>query len=788
MLGLVVAHLVLACVLPALSAHRPRIAFAVAAVPPTVTLVWALAHTREALSGGVASALAWAPALGLALSFRLDALALAMVVLVSGIGALILVYSAGYFGDGPDAGRNAALLLAFAGVMLGLVLADDLLTLYVFWELTSVTSFLLVGQSGEARENRAAAIQALLVTVFGGLVMLLGLVLLGQAAGTYRISQIVALGQAGGLGGGTVTVALLLILVGALTKSAQLPFHPWLPAAMAAPTPVSAYLHAASMVKAGVYLVARLGPGFADRPAWWVPVVVLGLATMAVGGWRALAQTDLKRLLAFGTVSQLGFLMVLFGVETRVAGIAGIAMLLAHGLFKAPLFLVTGIVDHATGTRDVRRLSGLATSLRGSAAIAAAAVASMAGLPPLLGFVGKEAALEAFVGEHSVRGVLVTAGLVVGATFTAAYSIRFLWGAFGRKPDVPDTPVHEPGLLLTVPAAVCAVAGLVLGIAAGVVDALARSYATALPPLPPETAGYHLALWHGVGLPLLLSAVVLGLGYALHRSRATVGRLAGRLPRALTAQRAYEVAVGGTERVAVVVTGRLQVGSVPTYLAIVLVTVIALPGLSTLFGGSWPDQPLSHTVLQLPLGAVVVLAALCLVRARRRFTAVLLVGLIGYGVGGLFILDGAPDLALAQFLVETLSLVAFVYVLRRMPAHFTEEASSRRVQVPKAVLAAVAGGVVAAMAVVLSGARTAPPTTSEAFVRLAPEGAGALNVVSAIIVDFRALDTIGEITVLFVAAVGVASLILDGPTARRRRRRPDGDATATPAEQEVVGS
>jgi multicomponent Na+:H+ antiporter subunit A len=367
-LGLVVAHLALACLLPALSARSRRAGFAVAAVLPAAALIWALAHAREALTTGVSTTLNWAPELGLALSFRLDALALAMVVLVSGIGALILVYCIGYFGESsPDGTRSAALLLAFAGVMLGLVLADDLLTLYLFWELTSVTSFLLVGQSGEARENRSAAVQALLVTVFGGLVMLLGFILLGEAAGTYRISEIVALGQAGGLGGGTVTAALALILVGALTKSAQLPFHPWLPAAMAAPTPVSAYLHAASMVKAGVYLVARLTPGFADVLVWWVPVVVLGLATMVVGGWRAMAQHDLKRLLAFGTVSQLGFLMVLFGAGTRIAAIAGIAMLLAHGLFKAPLFLVTGIVDHATGTRDVRRLSGLWSSMRGSA-------------------------------------------------------------------------------------------------------------------------------------------------------------------------------------------------------------------------------------------------------------------------------------------------------------------------------------------------------------------------------------------------------------------------------------
>ncbi|MGZ8751122.1 MAG: hydrogen gas-evolving membrane-bound hydrogenase subunit E [Pseudonocardia sp.] len=788
MLGLIVSHLVLACLLPLVSARSRRAGFAVAAVPPAAALVWALAHAREALSTGVSTTLDWAPELGLALSFRLDALALAMVVLVSGIGALILVYCIGYFGEkSPDGTRSAALLLAFAGVMLGLVLADDLLSLYLFWELTSVTSFLLVGQSGEARENRSAAVQALLVTVFGGLVMLLGFVLLGEAAGTYRISEIVALGQAGGLGGATVTTALALILVGALTKSAQLPFHPWLPAAMAAPTPVSAYLHAASMVKAGVYLVARLSPGVADAAVWWVPVVVLGLATMAVGGWRALAQHDLKRLLAFGTVSQLGFLMVLFGPGTRIAAVAGIAMLLAHGLFKAPLFLVTGTVDHATGTRDVRKLSGLWTSLRGSAITAAAAAASMAGLPPLLGFVGKEAGFEAFLAEDDLRGRLVALALVAGSVLAVAYSARFLWGAFARKPGVPDTPVHRPGPILTWPAGLCAVAGLALGIANPVVDADAQSYAGAYPATSPEEAGYHLALWHGFGLPLLASAVALVLGYALHRGWGRVGRLAGLVPRALSAQRGYELAVGGTERVATVVTGRLQAGSVPTYLTVILLTVVALPGTAVLVGGSWPDQPVYHSPLQLPLAVLTTLAALALVRVRRRFTAVLLVGVVGYGVGGLFIVDGAPDLALAQFLVETLSLVAFVFVLRRMPARFTREPVQKRVQVPKAVIAAVAGGMVASTAVVLSGARQVPPTTSAEFIRLAPEGAGALNVISAIIVDFRALDTVGEITVLFVAAVGVASLVLATPYDRRRRRRRESGGGSPEHEEEVVG-
>jgi multicomponent Na+:H+ antiporter subunit A len=326
----------------------------------------------------------------------------------------------------------------------------------------------------------------------------------------------------------------------------------------------------------------------------------------------------------------------------------------------------------------------------------------------------------------------------------------------------------------------------VLGVANSVVDVDAQSYAAAYPATSPAEAGYHLALWHGLGPPLLASAVALVLGYGLHRAWGTVGRLAHLVPRALSAQHAYELAVGGTERVATAVTGRLQVGSVPTYLTIILVTVVALPGTAVVLGGSWPDQTVYHAPLQLPLAVLVTLAALALVRVRRRFTAVLLVGVVGYGVGGLFIVDGAPDLALAQFLVETLSLVAFVFVLRRMPARFTLEPLRKRVQVPKAVVAAVAGGMVAVTAVVLSGARQVPATTSAEFVRLAPGGAGAMNVVSAIIVDFRALDTVGEITVLFVAAVGVASLVLATPFDRRRRRQEAG-AGSPRHEEEVVG-
>lgn len=761
MLALVVAHFAIAALLPLVSARSTRTAFAIAAALPAAAFAWALSQAGKALGSGVSSTLAWAPTLSLELAFRLDALGLAMIVLVCGVGAAVLAYCIGYFPEpSPQASRTAALLLAFAGAMLGLVLADDVLTLYVFWELTSIASFLLIGQGGEQSEERRAAVQALLVTVFGGLAMLLGLILLGEAAGTYRVSTILTDPPRGPM----VTAALVLICIGAFTKSAQLPFHPWLPAAMVAPTPVSAYLHAAAMVKAGVYLVARLAPGFAELTVWWLPLVTVGLATMIVGGWRALAETDLKRLLALGTVSQLGFLMVLFGAGGRIAALAGIAMLLAHGLFKAALFLLVGVIDRSTGTRDLRRLSGLGRALPGVAVAAGLAVASMAGLPPFLGFIGKETGFAAFLHAAGQTGGgplgwTVTLGLLAGSVLTVAYSVRLLWGGFVAKPGVAPTPATPSSGWLTTPVWVCAVAGLALGISYPIVNSLAAAYADLLPAADPEAARYHLALWHGFGLPLLFTAVAIGGGLLLHTYRERVGTLAGRSP--LNAQRGYERAVRGLGHAAVFVTGRSQVGSLPAYIGVILLAFIALPGATAVLTGAWPGRlPIYNALMQLPLGAMVAVAAIAVVRARRRITAVLLVGVVGYGVGGLFIVEGAPDLALAQFLVETLSLIAFVLVLRRMPAHFTERRLSRRVRIPKGLVAVAGGLTVGLVSVVLSSSRTAPSHVSDEYLRLAPTEVGANNVVNAIIVDFRALDTVGEISVLFIAAVGVASLVL----------------------------
>ena len=780
MLALLVLHLALALAAPAVAARLGRRVFLLMAVAPGATALWAATQAGDVLDGRpVSSALSWVPGLGLTLDLRLDPLALLMVVLVSGVGALVLIYCAGYFTAGQAGlGRFAGILTAFAGAMLGLVLADDLLLLYVFWELTSITSWLLIGFEDTDARSRRAAQQALLTTTLGGLIMLLGFVLIAQEAGTASLSAILADPPTGG----TVPVALLLVLAGAFTKSAQVPFHPWLPAAMAAPTPVSAYLHAAAMVKAGIYLVARLAPAFALVGLWRPVVLTVGLATMLVGGWRALRQTDLKRILAFGTVSQLGFLMVLVGAGTREAAVAGAVLLLAHGFFKSTLFLATGVIDHASGTRDLRVLSGVGRQMPVLAGVSVLAALSMAGAPPLLGFVSKEAAYEAFL--HGDRSDLaVFAGLFLGSVLTATYSAKFIWGAFARKPGCADTAVRRASPLVLVPVIVVGLAGLVFGLVPALVDPLVQAYAGSYDGVGtgvatgPET----LALWHGLNAALGWSAVTLAAGAGLFVAREPVRRWQRRATRVLSrvdADRAYDATLRGVDRTARRATAVVQTGSLPVYLGTVLLTLVLLPGTALVTSTRITDdlQPYDHP-LQVFIGVVVAIAAIASARAQRRFTAVLHLGAVGYGIAVLFVLQGGPDLALTQFLVETLALVIFVFVLRRLPANFAR----RQLRLSQAgrLLIAMSVGAFVTLAVLVTGqARTAPPA-SQAYLDQALSQGGGSNVVNVILVDFRAFDTLGEITVLAVAAMGIASLVLAGRG--RAARNSEGETAMTAA-------
>jgi multicomponent Na+:H+ antiporter subunit A len=755
MIALIVAFAIVSVILIPLAARLSRSVFFIAALVPLAAFVYTLSQSGSVLAGGsIYQSYPWIPGLDLALSFRMDVLSYVLALIVSGVGSLVLLYCARYFhADEDDIGRFAATLLAFAGAMYGLVLADDVFLLFVFWEATSVLSYLLIGHYTERKASRGAALQALLVTTLGGLVMLVGLVLLAVQTGTASLSGIIAAAPTGPL----VTTAVMLVLVGALSKSAIFPFHFWLPAAMAAPTPVSAYLHAAAMVKAGIYLIARMAPAFATVPGWQEVLVGLGVITMLLGGWTALKQTDLKLVLAHGTVSQLGFLTVVVGYGTHNSAIAGLALLLAHALFKSTLFLVVGIIDHRAGTRDLRRLSGLGREAPVLATVAALALLSMAGLPPLIGFVAKEAVFTALLEDATggaILGWIALVGVTVGSALTVAYSARFFWGSFFRKEGVEQVrPVHESVDFLFAPA-VLALSGLALGIVPAVVDVAAAGYADAFA-LEGEKS-YHLALWHGLEPALGLSALTLLGGAALFllRGRNTAKRRAPRI----SASKGYSLVMGSIDRTAARTTSLTQRGSLPFYLGVILSVLVAAVGLAVAFNRSWPsDIRLWDFPAQAAIGLVMVVAAVAATRATKRFQAVVLVGITGIGMSALFALHGAPDLALTQILVETMTLVAFVLVLRRLPARLGVQNGSRR-KVLRAVIAVAVGSLMAVLAVIATGARSATPI-SVAWPELAYTQGHGSNAVNVALVDLRGWDTMGELSVVIAAATGVASLI-----------------------------
>ncbi|MDN5571964.1 MAG: DUF4040 domain-containing protein, partial [Propionibacteriaceae bacterium] len=713
LLSLVVAHFVVASLAFVWSRLLGRNAFALAALVPAVTFVWALTLGPTLLSGGTyVEVLDWIPTLKVSLAFHVGIVQWLMMVVVSGIGTLILLYCRWYFPTVPT--RTLGLLLAFAGAMLGLVTADDLIVLYVFWELTTVFSYLLIGHDSSRRANRAAAMTALIVTTAGGLAMLVGIVTLGIVTGTFRLQAILSAAPAGGV----VTAAALLMLVGALSKSAMAPFHFWLPGAMAAPTPVSAYLHAATMVKAGVYLVAVLAPAFAGVPGWREAVTVLGAITMILGGWRALRQNDLKLLLAYGTVSQLGFITLLTGLGTKAGALAGMAMLLAHALFKATLFLTVGVIDHATGTRDLTKLSGLGRRMPVLAVVAGLAAASMAGVPPLFGFVAKEGALYSLtrlinggdgIGIPPAVAALLTAAIVVGSALTMAYSLRFWWGAFVSKPRREPTEIgHAPEVGFLAAPVLLGLACLGMGFAGPAVSALLWGYVASV---PSGGEPHELALWHGFNLPLALSALALAAGYLLFHFRATVGRVQATFPGITAADETYRKVMRLLDSLAVETTARVQRGSLASTLSTIL-TVFVIGIASTLiFLPAWPQVRPWDSLAQLAVGAVTCMAAINLMWVRGRVRAVLTAGATGYGTALLFLFHGAPDLALTQVLVETASVLLFLLVLRSLPKFFTDRPlqSSRWWRL---ILAISVGASVTAAVLVAASSRVHEPASA----------------------------------------------------------------------------
>lgn len=754
MLAILLAHAIAAVMAPVCVRFLGRNGFLVLALVPFASLGWVIAHWGTE----VRTHITWAPGLSMNIDMRFDSLAAIMSVLVLGVGTLVLIYCSRYFEDDePRLPMFAAEMVAFAGVMFGLVTSDNMLVLYTYWELTTVLSFLLVGHYAERASSRRAATQALLVTTAGGLAMLVGVIILGQVGGSYQLSELVANPTSGWL----TDVAIVLILVGALSKSAIIPLHFWLPGAMAAPTPVSAYLHAAAMVKAGIYLVARLAPGYANTPPWHVTIISLGLASMLIAGWRSLQVYDLKLVLAFGTVSQLGFLIVLVGLGSKDAALAGVTMVVAHGMFKAALFMVVGIIEHNTGTRDIRKLAHLGKRTPVLAGIAALAALSMAGIPPLVGFVGKEGALEAIAHADTIpawsRTVVLTL-VVLGSILTVAYSVRFVWDAFGSKqrptPSAAVANMHAPGPLLLASPALLAVGGLVGGLAAGPLDRALRGYSSTLP----GEGEYHLALWHGFGLALGLTAIVIAGGIALYTGYGLLEKVRPSKPMLGNADRGYDAALRFMDRVSIRLTGSTQRGSLPVTQATILTTLVVLPTILLIIGTkSGVQLRLWDSPIQIVIGAIMIAAAIGATVMRNRLASVLLVGVTGYGCGVIFAVHGAPDLALTQFLVETLTLVIFVLVLRKLPAE-VDDRGAAAFKVPRAILSVAVGATITAIAAYAMNARTALPISLQMPDAAYDIGNGK-NVVNVLLVDIRAWDTLGEISVLLVAATGVASLV-----------------------------
>jgi multicomponent Na+:H+ antiporter subunit A len=699
----------------------------------------------------------WVPSLGIELSFLVDGLGLLFALLITVVGALVFVYAGGYLSGHPQLGRFYAFLLLFMASMLGLVLADNVVTLFVFWELTSLSSYLLIGFDHERAEARAAALQALLVTGAGGLALLAGLLLLGHAGGSYELSDLLRRGEV--LRSSDLYLPiLLLILVGAFTKSAQFPFHFWLPAAMEAPTPVSAYLHSATMVKAGVYLLARLHLVLGGTAAWFVGVTTFGTITMVVGAWLAVQQSDLKRILAYSTVSALGLLVMLLGLGTVDALAAALVFLLAHALYKGALFLVAGAVDHETGTRDTDRLGELVRRMPVTALAAVLAALSMAGLPPLFGFIAKEAVYETT--QHAPLAALLTAAaLLTSLLFVVVAAVVGLQPFFRQRADLPRHPHEAPPSLWLGPFLLAA-CGLTLGLAPGLVDGPLLGPALAAVQLARERGPLGLALWHGWNPAAALSIVTVAGGVAVYLLR---GRLRSVAENWSTLSRwgpahGYELTLAGLNAVARIQTRLLQSGYLRHYLLAILLASLGLIGFTLATHVRLPGAlDLSDIrFYEAGLVALLVLAILATVSLPSRLGAIAALGVVGFSVALLFVLFGAPDLAMTQFLIETLTVILFVLVFYHLPTRV--DVSSRAVRLRDGLVASAVGGLMTALVVVAVNVQFSPAISDYYAAESLPQGHGR-NVVNVILVDFRGLDTLGEITVLAAAAVGVYALL-----------------------------
>ncbi|HBP40787.1 MAG: putative monovalent cation/H+ antiporter subunit A [Vreelandella alkaliphila] len=729
----------------------------VLALFPALMSAWLFSQAPAVMSEGpLLLEWSWVPSLGISLSFLLDGLSLLFGLLITVIGTFVLIYAGGYLKGHTDIARFHLALVAFMASMLGLVLADGLLTLFVFWELTSITSYLLIGFNHTDMEARKSARQGLFVTVAGGLALMAGLVLLGGASGSwsfYEIGQMESDLREHSL----YTPMLICLLLGAFTKSAQFPFHFWLPSAMAAPTPVSAYLHSATMVKAGIYLLARLHPELGGTALWIGILSVVGAITMLTGAFLAIHHTNIKKLLAYSTIMALGTLTMLLGIGSEYAMTAFVTFLLAHSMYKGALFMVAGILDHETGTKDVTAMGGLRSAMPITAVIAFVVALSLAGVPPLFGFIGKELMLEAALGAERFNVLLVLFAFLAAILTIAVAAIIAFRPFYGRQIETPKTP-HEAPFSMLVGPAVLALGSLVLGLAPAMLgtDALLTSAATAVVGEPLQVS---LSLWYGINMALIMSIVSLGLGFLLFKRWDSVRcKLAMLAPLMRHGPEAgYEGFMNSIVRFSEWQTRLLQNGYMRNYILVMLVVLIVLIGNSILVRHA-PQLALTLDVRfhEVIVVGTMVMGALFATISRSRLGAVVSVGIMGFSIALIFILFSAPDLGITQLLVETLTVILLVLVLFRLPRFSNLSTNLERIR--DGAVAATMGILIFLLIMTAWSIDQFEPISAYMIENSAPLAYGR-NIVNVILVDYRALDTLGEMFVLALAAIGVIAML-----------------------------
>lgn len=725
------------------------------ALLPAVLFIFFLAFLPAIQTAPVQTSVPWIPSMNVNLDFRLDGLALLFALMITGIGACVFLYASYYLKGHPQLDRFFCFLNIFMAAMLGMVLADNLLLLIIFWELTSISSYFLIGFTHEETRSRRNALQALTITGLGGFLLLAGFVLIGMTTGSYSISQLltspVSLQQHP-----LYNWMIFFVFAGAFTKSAQFPFHFWLPGAMVAPTPVSAYLHSATMVKAGVYLLIRLSPSLGGTGQWKTTLMIAGAITMLYSAFHAIRRKDLKEILAYSTVAALGMQVFLIGIGSTAAMIAVGVFILSHALYKATLFLVAGILDHETGTRHIEQLRGLRKVMLPVAIAGCLAALSSAGVPLTYGFIGKDliygSTLEAPYWPWLLTAVaLVTNILLLYVGFQAG--IR----PFAGKLPAHHEHLHLPDARLWLPPSLLALLGVLLGLLPWLTNTLIGAVTTSATASPADP---HLAIWHGFNTVLLLSAVTLLVGGLLYWRYSPGDTGEAVRWESLSPQNLFNRAGVGVLRFAGAYTRLLHNGNLRSYVSTIIIFIILLLGSKLLTGVHlYFDRRTLASGLRLYDVVIFVVALAAIwksISTNSRITAVASLGVVGYCICLLFVIYSAPDLAMTQFTIDTLTVVLFVMVLFRLPRFL--RINDRKVLWRDGIIAAIFGALISIIAL---GAMNEPTTkeTSRFYAENAYLLAKGKNVVNVMLVDFRGLDTMIEITVLSIAALGVYSLM-----------------------------